>query len=38
MCSAPFPGRCIIGRMLHPERQLEAKRTDIRQFFRDLLN
>jgi len=24
--------------MLHPERQLEAKRTDIRQFFRDLLN
>jgi len=33
-----IPGRCIIGRMLHPERQLEAKRTDIRQFFRDLLN
>ena len=35
---ATIPGRCIIGRMLHPERQLEAKRSDIRGFFKDLLN
>ncbi|AKS41429.1 arginine deiminase-related protein [Wenzhouxiangella marina] len=34
---ATIPGRCIIGRMLHPERQLEARRPDIRQFFSDLL-
>ncbi len=32
-----IPGRCIIGRMLHPERRLEAARTDIRAFFTDLL-
>ncbi len=35
---ATIPGRCIIGAMLHPERRLEARRADIRQFFRDLLN
>ncbi len=35
---ATIPGRSIIGRMLHPERQLEAERMDIRGFFRDLLN
>ena len=34
---ATIPGRCIIGRMLHPERQLEARRRDIRGFFSDLL-
>jgi hypothetical protein len=34
---ATIPGRCIIGRMFHPERQLEAGRSDIRAFFRDLL-
>ncbi len=34
---ATIPGRCIIGRMRHPERQLEARRPDIRQFFSDLL-
>jgi len=34
---ATIPGRCIIGRMRHPERQLEARRPDIRQFFADLL-
>jgi hypothetical protein len=33
-----IPGRCIIGRMLHPERQLEAGRGDIRAFFKDLLH
>lgn len=35
---ASIPGRCIIGRMLHPERRLEAGRSDIRAFFKDLLN
>lgn len=34
---ATIPGRSIIGRMLHPERQREAERKDIRQFFTDLL-
>jgi len=34
---ATIPGRSIIGRMLHPERQREAGRKDIRQFFTDLL-
>jgi hypothetical protein len=34
---ATIPGRSIIGRMLHPERQREAERRDIRQFFTDLL-
>src|SRR6056297_962275 len=29
---ATIPGRSIIGRMLHPERQREAERKDIRQF------
>ncbi len=32
-----IPGRLVIGHMLHPERQLEAGRRDIRQFFSDLL-
>jgi hypothetical protein len=32
-----IPGRSIVGRMLHPERQREAERKDIRQFFTDLL-
>lgn len=34
---ATIPGRYIVGRMLHPERQLEAQRQDIRGFFGDLL-
>lgn len=34
---ATIPGRSIVGRMLHPERQREAQRRDIRQFFTDLL-
>ncbi len=34
---ASIPGRSIIGRMRHPERQLETGRKDIRQFFVDLL-
>jgi len=34
---ATIPGRCIVGRMRHPERQLETRRADIRQFFSDLL-
>jgi len=32
-----IPGRYIVGRMRYPERQLEARRSDIRQFFSDLL-
>jgi hypothetical protein len=35
---ATIPGRCIIGSMLHPERRREARRPDIRQFFKDLLS
>ena len=31
------PGRFIIGAMLHPDRQAEAGREDIRAFFRDLM-
>ncbi|MEN1728119.1 MAG: arginine deiminase-related protein, partial [Pseudomonadota bacterium] len=34
---ATIPGRSIIGRMCHPERRRETARTDIRQFFTDLL-
>lgn len=30
---ATIPGRLIIGRMLHPGRQLEAERQDIRDYF-----
>jgi len=32
-----IPGRSIIGHMLHPERQLETGRTDIRAFFTQLM-
>jgi len=32
-----IPGRLIVGRMLHPERQLEAGREDIRAFFSQLM-
>jgi len=35
---ATAPGRLIIGAMLHPERQREAGRTDIRAFFSDLMH
>lgn len=35
---ATAPGRLIVGAMLHPERQLEAERADIRAFFRDLIH
>ncbi len=34
---ATAPGKAIIGRMRHPVRQREAKRADIRGFFRDAL-
>lgn len=34
---ATIPGRSIVGAMLHPERQLEAGRTDIRAFFTQLM-
>ena len=34
---ATIPGRSIIGAMLHPERQLEANRSDIRAFFTQLM-
>lgn len=34
---ATAPGRLIVGRMRHPVRQLEAERTDIRGFFREVL-
>lgn len=34
---ATAPGRLIIGAMLHPERQREAGRADIRGFFSDLI-
>lgn len=34
---ASIPGRSIIGAMLHPERQLEAQRSDIRAFFTQLM-
>ena len=34
---ATIPGRSIIGAMLHPERQLEARRADIRAFFTQLM-
>ena len=33
-----IPGRFIIGRMLHPERQQETLRQDIRKAFTELLN
>lgn len=33
-----IPGRLIVGAMLHPERQQEAAREDIRGLFRDLMN
>ena len=32
------PGRCVVGRMRHEVRQREAGRTDIRGFFRDVLD
>ncbi|MBL39654.1 MAG: amidinotransferase [Xanthomonadales bacterium] len=32
-----IPGRFIVGAMLHPERQQEARRCDIRAFFTDLM-
>lgn len=35
---ATAPGRLIIGAMLHPERQREAERADIRAFFTDLMH
>lgn len=35
---ATAPGRLIIGAMLHPERQREAERRDIRAFFTDLMH
>ncbi len=34
---ATIAGRSIIGRMLHPERRLEADRSDIRAFFTQLM-
>lgn len=34
---ATVPGRLLIGRMRHPVRRSEARRTDVRGFFRDLL-
>jgi len=34
---ATAPGRLIVGRMRHPVRQREATRTDIRDFFGDVL-
>ncbi len=34
---ATSPGRFITGAMLHPQRQLEAKRSDIRDLFTNLL-
>jgi hypothetical protein len=34
---ATAPGRLIVGRMHHPVRQREASRTDIREFFGDVL-
>lgn len=33
---ATVPGRLIVGRMRHPVRQREAKRADVRGFFRDV--
>lgn len=35
---ATAPGRFIVGAMLHPERQREAGRADIRAFFSDLIH
>lgn len=35
---ATAPGRFIVGAMLHPERQREADRADIRTFFSDLMH
>ena len=35
---ASAPGRLIVGAMRHAVRRREAARTDIREFFRDLLN
>lgn len=35
---ATAPGRLIVGAMLHPERQREAERADIRAFFSDLMH
>jgi len=35
---ATIRGRFIVGAMLHPERQQEAQRPDIRVFFTDLMN
>ncbi|MGM0657939.1 MAG: arginine deiminase-related protein [Pseudomonadota bacterium] len=35
---ATIPGRFIVGAMLHPERQQEAQRPDIRAFFTELMN
>ncbi|MDT8409369.1 MAG: arginine deiminase-related protein [Wenzhouxiangellaceae bacterium] len=34
---ATIPGRFIVGSMLHPERQREAQRADIRAFFPELM-
>ena len=34
---ATVPGRSVVGRMRHPVRQREARRGDIRAFFRDVL-
>ncbi len=34
---ATAPGRLIVGAMLHPDRQREALRSDIRTFFRSLI-
>lgn len=34
---ATVPGRSLVGRMRHPVRQREARREDIRAFFRDVL-
>lgn len=34
---ATVPGRALVGRMRHPVRQREARRADIRAFFRDVL-
>jgi hypothetical protein len=34
---ATAPGRLIVGAMLHPERQREARRSDIRAFFTGLM-
>ncbi|MCY7355552.1 MAG: amidinotransferase [Lysobacter sp.] len=34
---ATAPGKVVIGRMRHPVRQREARREDIRAFFRDVL-